>query len=92
MADVVALAQDLWDLAWDDPSFEAELRGEHRTLLKAIAAGTSTNDIISGSKNGASYTARPGFNIQDRLAGMKLAIQGLDNKVRPSRYKRYFFR
>lgn len=87
----MALAQDLWDIAWEDPSYAATLREEAVTLAKAIATGSNTGDVVSGSKNGATYTMRPGFTVQARLRAMRLAIKGLDQGIRPSRNRRVIF-
>jgi aspartate/tyrosine/aromatic aminotransferase len=91
MADVVALAQDLWDLAWDDAAYAATLEEDAVTLTKAVAAGTNTGDVVSASKNGATYTMRPGFTVQERLRAMRLAIKGLKHRTRPSRNRRIVF-
>ena len=91
MADVVALAQDMWDLARDDPSYAAQLKTDHKALVVAITSGTATGDVISASKNGSSYTMRPGFSIQDRMTAMKLAIRGITTGYRPSRSTRTRF-
>lgn len=92
MADVVALAQDLWDLAQDDAGLLATLKTERSSLVLAIVAGTTTGDIVNASKNGASYTQRPGFTVQDRRAALSLAIQCIEADLRPSRNRRAIFR
>ena len=91
MADVVALAQDFWDLAMDDPSFAATLRSDRVEMIKAVVAGTNVGDVINGSKNGSQYTIRIGFTLQDRLTAIKMAVNGLDRNRRPSRNQQVWF-
>lgn len=85
MADVLALAQDIWDLAREDPQYAAQLKTDYATLVKAIVSGAAAGDVISGSKNGASYTMRPGYSVQDRHAAIKWAVSGINTGFRPSR-------
>lgn len=85
MADAVTLAQTLWDLGQDDPSILGQLKAERKTLAMSIATGDVTGDIVTGSKNGASYTMRPGYTLQDRVNALGLAIYGLQIGLRPSR-------
>jgi len=85
MADSVALAQDLWDLGQVDPTVLGELRTEHKTFIMAIAKGEIPGDIVNGSKNGSSYTMRPGYTVNDRRTALSLAIRGLEIGIRPSR-------
>jgi pantoate kinase len=84
MADVLGFAQDLYDDAREDPSLVAEYRAERKALMEGIRNGTGTGDIISGTKNGASYTKRVGFSLDERLSALRIAINGLDCNVRPS--------
>ena len=91
MADVLALAQDLWDLAQDDTRVLATLKTERKSLLLSIASGAVTGDIVNASKNGASYTQRPGYTLQDRRAALSYAIQHIESGIRPSRNQRTRF-
>lgn len=85
MADVVGLAQELFDLAKCDPTVRAVLERERRSLLLGIVDGSKGFDITSGSKNGGSYTARVGFSTSERAAALRLALAGLQSGIRPSR-------
>jgi hypothetical protein len=91
MADVLTLAQDLYDEAIDDSSLLTEYRVEKRAMLAGIRAGTGVGDVIAGTKNGASYTKRVGFTVEDRLAALRYAIDGLGTGVRPGNVSRAFF-
>lgn len=91
MADVLGLAQDLYDLACEDSSILAELQDEQRTLLRAITSGSTVGDIISGTKNGASYTMRVGYSLDDRRTALREAISAIKNGARPSNVSRGYF-
>lgn len=91
MADILALAQDLYDEAMEDSSLVAEYRTEKRALLAGIRAGTGTGDVITGTKNGASYTKRVGFTVEDRLSALRYALQGIEQSARPGNVSRSFF-
>lgn len=91
MADVLSLAQMLWDEACSDHSLLAEYQEEKRAILQGIRQGTGVSTIISGTKNGASYTARVDFSLQDRLSALKYAIAGLQTGIRPGHISRAFF-
>ena len=91
MADILALAQDLYDEACDDTTLVAEYRTEKRALLAGIRAGTGTGDVITGTKNGASYTKRVGFTVEDRLSALRYALQGIAQSARPGNVSRSFF-
>jgi len=91
MADVLTLAQDLYDEAIKDSSLVAEYGSEKRAMLAGIRAGTGVGDVISGTKNGASYTKRVGFSVEDRLAALRYAIDGLASGVRPGNVSRAYF-
>lgn len=88
MADVLALAQSLYDLAAEDPAEAADLKASYKTLLVAVRDGTQTGTVTHGSKNGASYTMTRDFSLSDRLTGMKWAIRALEKGVRPTRITR----
>ena len=85
MADAVSLAQDLWDLGQSDPTVLGELRKERKAFVMSLAKGEIGGDIVSGSKNGSSYTMRPGYTVNDRRTALSLAIYGLEIGIRPSR-------
>lgn len=91
MADVVPLAQTLYDLAQDDASIIAKLKTERRSLALGSIDGTTPGDVVNASKNGASYTMRPGYTVQDRLNVLAMAINAIETKIRPSRNKRILF-
>lgn len=91
MADVLSLAQDLYDEACDDPSLLATYQEEKRALMLGIRSGSASGDIISGSKNGASYTKRVGFSVDDRLSALRYAINGIKSGARPGNVSRSFF-
>jgi len=91
VADLLSLAQDLWDEACQDAGLLAEYQEEKRALLKGIRSGSGNSDIVSGTKNGASYTARVGFSVEDRLAALRYAINGIQSGVRPSNVNRISF-
>lgn len=91
MADVISLAQDLWDVTQDDPAVLNTLKTERKALVLAIASGATTGDIVNASKNGASYTQRPGYTLQDRRAALSVAIRHIEACVRPSRNQRIRF-
>lgn len=91
MADVISLAQDLWDIAQDDPAVLSTLKTERKSLVLAIAAGTTTGDIVNASKNGASYTQRPGYTLQDRRAALSVAINHIEGCIRPTHNQRIRF-
>jgi hypothetical protein len=91
MADLLGFAQDLWDEGQDDSSLLAKLKAERAALSEAIRKGTTVGDIVMGSKNGASYTARIGFTINDRLSAMRHAIRGLESGIRPGNVTRQYF-
>jgi len=91
MADVIAMAAMLWDEYQNDNTLLATLRTERTALRNAIIAGTTTGDIVQGNKNGASYTMRPGFTVQDRIHILDRAIKGIEANVRPSRTQRIIF-
>ena len=91
MADVVEAAAQIWDVYQDDNSILATLVADRKALVLAIAAGTKSGDVIQGSKNGVSYTMRTGFSLQDQLTLLRLAIQGIEANVRPSRNRRIRF-
>lgn len=91
MGDPMQLAQELWDLAQSDASVAAILKKERKDLLLAITKGENTGDIVNASKNGSSYTARPGYTIGIRLAALSAAIRGLDEGIRPNRNQRVKF-
>jgi hypothetical protein len=91
MADLLGFAQDLWDEGQDDSSLLAKLKSERAALSEAIRKGTNVGDIIMGSKNGASYTSRIGFTINDRLTAMRYAIRGLESGIRPGNVTRQYF-
>lgn len=91
MADVLLLAQDLYDEAVSDGSLLREYTSEKKALLAGIRGGTTVGDVISGTKNGASYTKRVGFTVEDRLAALRYAINGLQTGVRPSNVSRAYF-
>lgn len=91
MADVLSLAQDLFDEAHSDKTLLQEYRSERKALLSGIRNGTGTGDIVAGTKNGASYTKRIGYSLDDRLSALRYAIQGLETGVRPGNVSRAFF-
>ena len=91
MADAVELAQTLWDLGREDPAILGQLKAEQKTLVLSIATGGTTGDVVTGSKNGASYTLRPGYSIADRVVALKLAVAGLQRNCRPSRLAKVRF-
>lgn len=91
MADLLGFAQDLWDDGQDDSSLLAKLKVERSALSEAIRKGTNVGDIVMGSKNGASYTARIGFTINDRLSAIRHAIRGLESGIRPGNVTRQYF-
>lgn len=91
MADLLGFAQDLWDDGQDDSSLLAKLKVERSALSEAIRKGTNVGDIVMGSKNGASYTARIGFTINDRLSAIRHAIRGLESGIRPGNVNRQYF-
>jgi hypothetical protein len=91
VADILALAQDLWDEAIQDKSLLADYRSEKRAILAAVRNGTGVGDVISGTKNGASYTKRVGFTVEDRLSALRYAINGIECGVRPSHISRAYF-
>lgn len=88
MADVLGLAKDLWDIGQDDPSLLPKLKAERAALVLAIRDGSGVGDIVQGSKNGASYTMRVGYSIEDRRAALSAAITGLQSGIRPGRVSR----
>ena len=83
MADVLGLAKDLWDIGQDDPSLLPKLKAERAALVLGIRDGSRIGDIISGSENGASYTMRVGYSLDDRRAALSAAITGLQSGIRP---------
>ena len=85
MADVVGLAQELFDLAKCDVSVRAVLERERRSLAIGLVDGTKAFDITSGSKNGGSYTARVGFSVSERMNAIRIALAALETGIRPSR-------
>jgi hypothetical protein len=91
MADVLDLAQDLYDEACIDGTLLAEYQQEKSAILKAIRSGQTTGDIISGTKNGASYTMRAGYTLEDRKKALSYAIQGILSRARPSNISRGYF-
>ena len=91
MADVLSLAQDLYDEARDDSSLVSEYSTEKKALLAGIRGGTGTGDVIAGTKNGASYTKRVGFSLEDRLSALRYALQGLACGARPGNVSRTRF-
>ena len=91
MADILSLAQDLYDDAREDSSLVSDYLSERKAMLAGIRSGTGTGDVIAGTKNGASYTKRVGFSIEDRLAALRYAIRGLEAGVRPGNVSRAFF-
>ena len=91
MADSVELAQALWDLGREDPTVLGDLKAERKSLVMSIATGGTTGDVVTGSKNGASYTLRPGYNLADRVVALRLAVNALEAGIRPSRTRRVKF-
>lgn len=91
MANILHLAQQLYDANCEDPSILSLLKNEKKALLLGIIAGTNTSDIVAGTKNGASYTARVGYTIDDRLSALGYAITGIETGIRPSNVKRIYF-
>jgi hypothetical protein len=91
VADILSLAQDLYDEATEDDSLLGEYKSEKRALLAGIRAGTGTGDVVSGTKNGASYTRRVGFSVEDRLSALRYAIAGIESATRPGHTSRVFF-
>jgi len=91
VADILSLAQDLYDEACEDNALLSEYRTERKSLLAGIRAGTGTGDVVSGTKNGASYTRRVGFSVEDRLSALRYAIQGIEAATRPGHTSRKFF-
>jgi hypothetical protein len=85
------LAQALWDEAQNDPSYAAVLRSQVSQLAKDMASGRVTGDIVSGSKNGSSYTMRPGMTIGVRLSAMRYVLKCLETNTPPSRTSRILF-
>ena len=74
-----------------DSSLLHEYVTERRALLAGIRNGTSTGDVVSGTKNGASYTRRVGFSVEDRLNALRYAINGINTGVRPGHISRVSF-
>lgn len=91
MADAMELAQALWDEAQSDPSYAAVLRQQVSELAKGMASGRITGDLVSGSKNGAAYTMRPGMTIGIRLSAMRYVLKCLETNTPPSRTSRITF-
>jgi hypothetical protein len=85
MADVVSLAQDLYDEAVSDPAFMAALKAARKALLAGMLSGGTYGSIVTASKNGASYTIRVDVSTEDRRNALKLAVNGIKTGVRPSR-------
>ena len=83
MANILGLAQDLWDIGQEDSSLLAKLKAERVALVLAIRNGSGTGDIVSGSENGASYTKRVGYTVDDRRSALSSAINGLQSGIRP---------
>lgn len=91
MADVVAFAQVLWDMAQDDATLLTTLKTERASLVASVYGGTTTGDVVQGNKNGVSYTLRPNYTVQDRLLGLDYAIKHIEADIRPSRNRRAIF-
>lgn len=92
MADILGLARDLYD-EWKDESVSlAEYKTEKTAMLTAIRNGTGVSNIISGTKNGVSYTARVGFSVEDRLSALRHAITAIEREIRPSNISQNRFR
>lgn len=85
MADIVSLAQDLYDEARGDAAFAASLKAARKALLTGVVSGGTYGSIVNASKNGASYTIRIDVSTEDRRNALKLAVKGLETGVRPSR-------
>lgn len=83
MADVLGFAQDLYDDARDDPSLLGEYQAEKKAITAGLRAGTGVGDVVSGTKNGVSYTKRVGFTLDDRLSALRHAIRGIECGIRP---------
>ena len=54
-------------------------------LLTGMLSGGTYGSIVNASKNGASYTIRVDVSTEDRRNALKLAVNGLNSGVRPSR-------
>lgn len=85
MADIVSLAQDLYDEAKNDSAFAAALRAARKSLLSGIVSGGTYGSVVTAGKNGANYTIRIDVSTEDRRKALKLAVQGLDGGYRPTR-------
>lgn len=91
MADVVATAQDLWEIGKSDPTWLGTLKVYHKEVMVGIASGSGVGDVVTGSKNGASYTMRPTHSLEHRRASLSLAIKGLQRGFYPTRDLRVRF-
>jgi hypothetical protein len=85
------LAVELWKEAQNDPAFVGVLRSELSSLVRGMALGTATGDIINASKNGASYTMRPSVTLNARKEAISYALWCIDNNMQPTRTRRVIF-
>jgi hypothetical protein len=92
MSDILGLARDLYD-EWEDGSVSLpEYKSEKTAMLTAIRNGSGVSNIISGTKNGVSYTARVGFSVEDRLSALRHAINAIERQTRPGNISHNRFR
>lgn len=91
MADPLTLAQGWWDRAQRDPSYVTTLQRKVDEIDDGIIAGTITGDIVQAGKNGANYTQRTNYSLQERLSAMRWAIEAIRVGIRPSRNRRIIF-
>jgi hypothetical protein len=91
MADPLILAQGWWDRSQRDPSYLTILQRKVDEIDDGIVNGTITGDIVQAGKNGANYTQRTNYSLQERLGAMRWAIESIKTGVRPSRNRRIMF-
>ena len=91
MADPLTLAQGWWDRAQRDQSYLTTLQRKVDEIDDGIINGTITGDIVQAGKNGANYTQRTNYSLQERLSAMRWAIESIKSGVRPSRNRRIIF-
>ena len=93
--DVVGAAQRWFDRAMPGGVLDDDKLAAMEALLEAadlaLMAGTTTGDIVTGNKNGASFTMRIDATLSQRMQALQLAINGLNNGLRPSRYARAYY-
>jgi hypothetical protein len=91
MADPLILAQGWWDRSQRDPSYLTILQRKVDEIDDGIINGTITGDIVQAGKNGANYTQRTNYSLQERLGAMRWAIESIKTGIRPSRNRRTMF-